>query len=129
MVIIHRGSRGIKTAVARSATVCDGEDAQTFAAWLAIHSPEMAAETIVNRGCEAEAVYPLGPLFNGGGRNVTVMSLNGKLNVGVISCPDLMPDLWRLVDDFHVAVEELLERRFRRAGEVFVAENGRTRAG
>ena len=36
-------------------------------------------------------------------------SLNGKLNVGVISCPDLLPDLWRLVDDFDVALEELLE--------------------
>ena len=37
------------------------------------------------------------------------MSLNGKLNVGVISCPDFVPDLWRLVDDFNVALEELLE--------------------
>ena len=37
------------------------------------------------------------------------MSLNGKLNVGVISCPDLLPDLWRLVDDFDVALAELLE--------------------
>ncbi len=60
-------------------------------------------------GCEVEAMYPLGPLFHGCGLNVTVMSLNGKLNVGVISCPDLVPDLWRLVDDFDVALEELLE--------------------
>jgi hypothetical protein len=30
-------------------------------------------------------------------------------NVGVISCPDLLPDLWRLVDDFDVALEELLD--------------------
>jgi diacylglycerol O-acyltransferase len=60
-------------------------------------------------GCEVEAMYPLGPLFHGCGLNVTVMSLNGKLNVGVISCPDLLPDLWRLVDDFDVALEELLE--------------------
>jgi diacylglycerol O-acyltransferase len=37
------------------------------------------------------------------------MSLNGKLNVGVISCADLLPDLWRLVDDFDAALEELLE--------------------
>ena len=42
---VHPG--GIKTAVARNATVCDGEDAQTFAEffdkYLALHSPEMAA--------------------------------------------------------------------------------------
>jgi diacylglycerol O-acyltransferase / wax synthase len=60
-------------------------------------------------GCEVEALYPLGPLFHGCGLNITAMSLNGKLNVGVISCPDVLPDLWRLVDDFDVALEELLE--------------------
>ena len=60
-------------------------------------------------GCEVEAMYPLGPLFDGCGLNVTAMSLNGKLNVGVISCPDLLADLWRLVDDFDVALEELLD--------------------
>src|ERR1700754_5082079 len=65
--------------------------------------------TLYFLGCEVEAMYPLGPLFHGCGLNITVMSLNGKLNVGVISCPDLMPDLWRLADDFNVALEELLE--------------------
>jgi WS/DGAT/MGAT family acyltransferase len=60
-------------------------------------------------GCEVEAMYPLGPLFHGCGLNVTAMSVNGKLNVGVISCPDLLPDLWRLADDFNIALEELLE--------------------
>jgi NADP-dependent 3-hydroxy acid dehydrogenase YdfG len=47
---VHPG--GIKTAVARNATVCDGEDARTLAEffdkYLALHSPEMAAETIVD---------------------------------------------------------------------------------
>jgi diacylglycerol O-acyltransferase len=60
-------------------------------------------------GCEVEAMYPLGPLFHGCGLNVTAMSLNGKLNVGVVCCPELLPDLWRLVDDFDVALEELLD--------------------
>jgi diacylglycerol O-acyltransferase len=64
--------------------------------------------TLYFLGCEANAIYPLGPLFHGCGLNVTVMSLNGKLNVGIISCPDLVPDLWRIADDFDVALEELL---------------------
>jgi short-subunit dehydrogenase len=46
---VHPG--GIKTAVARNATVADGENQQTFAEFfdkrLAIHSPKMAAERIV----------------------------------------------------------------------------------
>ena len=53
---VHPGF--IKTAVARNATVADGEDAQTLAEFfdkrLAIHSPEMAAETIVQRGCQGQ---------------------------------------------------------------------------
>src|SRR5262245_9295275 len=64
--------------------------------------------TLYFLGCEVEAIYPLGPLFHGCGLNVTVMSLNGKLNVGIVSCPDLVPDLWRLADGFDVALEELL---------------------
>ena len=47
---VHPG--GIKTAVARNATVCDGQDAQSVGAFfdrrLALHSPEMAADTIVD---------------------------------------------------------------------------------
>jgi diacylglycerol O-acyltransferase len=59
-------------------------------------------------GCEVKAMYPLGPVFHGSGLNITVMSLNGKLDVGIISCPDLLPDLWNLADDFAVGMEELL---------------------
>jgi hypothetical protein len=36
------------------------------------------------------------------------MSLNGKLDVGIVSCPELLPDLWDLADDFEVALDELL---------------------
>lgn len=59
-------------------------------------------------GCEVKAMYPLGPIFHGSGLNITVMSLSGNLDVGLISCPDLLPDLWPMADDFAVAMEELL---------------------
>ncbi|MBO0865957.1 MAG: DUF1298 domain-containing protein, partial [Mycobacterium sp.] len=59
-------------------------------------------------GCEVKAMYPLGPVFHGSGLNITVMSLNGKLDVGLIACPELVPDLWELADDFAVGMEELL---------------------
>ncbi|MBV8930087.1 MAG: DUF1298 domain-containing protein, partial [Mycobacteriaceae bacterium] len=60
-------------------------------------------------GGQVNGMYPLGPIFHGSGLNITVMSLAGKLNVGIISCPELLPDLWDLADDVHVALEELLE--------------------
>ena len=53
-------------------------------------------------------MYPLGPIFHGSGLNITVMSLSGKLDVGLISCPELLPDLWAMADDFAVTMEELL---------------------
>jgi diacylglycerol O-acyltransferase len=59
-------------------------------------------------GAEVKAMYPLGPIFHGSGLNITVMSLSGKLDVGLISCPELLPDLWTMADYFAVSMEELL---------------------
>jgi hypothetical protein len=59
-------------------------------------------------GAEVKAMYPLGPIFHGSALNITVMSLTGKLDVGLISCPELLPDLWDLADDFQIGLEELL---------------------
>ncbi|MGW0162947.1 WS/DGAT/MGAT family O-acyltransferase [Mycobacterium sp. NPDC003323] len=59
-------------------------------------------------GCEVKAMYPLGPIFHGSGLNITVMSLRGKLDVGIISCPELLPDLWEMADDFSLELDELL---------------------
>ncbi|RZT16215.1 diacylglycerol O-acyltransferase [Mycobacterium sp. BK558] len=59
-------------------------------------------------GCEVKAMYPLGPIFHGSGLNMTVMSLSGNLDVGIVSCPELLPDLWDMADDFDVALAELL---------------------
>lgn len=60
-------------------------------------------------GCEVKAMYPLGPIFHGSALNITVMSLNGKLDVGIVSCPELLPDLWDMADDFSAALDELLD--------------------
>jgi len=59
-------------------------------------------------GAEVEAMYPLGPIFHGAGLNITVMSLNGRLNVGLISCPELVPDLWDMADGFPLGIAALL---------------------
>lgn len=59
-------------------------------------------------GCEVQAMYPLGPIFHGSGLNITVISLNGSLDIGLNACPDLLPDLWEMADEFLVVMEELL---------------------
>jgi NADP-dependent 3-hydroxy acid dehydrogenase YdfG len=59
---VHPG--GIKTAVARNATVANDQNAQTFAEFfdkrLALHSPEMAAETIIDGVCKGRARVVIG---------------------------------------------------------------------
>jgi diacylglycerol O-acyltransferase len=60
-------------------------------------------------GSEVTAMYPLGPIFHGSGLNITVMSLTGNLDVGIVSCPELLPDLWDMADGFEVALSELLD--------------------
>lgn len=59
-------------------------------------------------GCRLDAMYPLGPLIAGAALNITVMSLNGRVGIGIMSCPDLVPDLWDLADAFPVALKELM---------------------
>jgi diacylglycerol O-acyltransferase / wax synthase len=60
-------------------------------------------------GCAVNAMYPLGPILAGAGLNITVMSLDGKLGVGIISCPDVLPDLWGIAELFPAALDELLQ--------------------
>jgi diacylglycerol O-acyltransferase / wax synthase len=60
-------------------------------------------------GCQVDTMYPLGPIIGSAGLNITVMSLNGELGIGIIACPDLLPDLWGIADAFPDALKELLE--------------------
>ncbi|KGI66832.1 wax ester/triacylglycerol synthase family O-acyltransferase [Mycolicibacterium rufum] len=64
--------------------------------------------TLYSCGAEVKALYPLGPIFHGSGLNITVMSVADTLNVGIISCPQLVDDLWDLADRFDAELGELL---------------------
>jgi diacylglycerol O-acyltransferase len=66
------------------------------------------ADKLYFLGAAIKALYPLGPIFHGSGLNITVMSLSGKLNIGIISCQQLVDDLWDLADRFEPALDELL---------------------
>lgn len=65
-------------------------------------------EQLYFMGCKLNGIYPLGPIIAGAGLNITVMSMNGRLGIGIISCPDLVPDLWDIADAFPAALKELL---------------------
>jgi WS/DGAT/MGAT family acyltransferase len=52
--------------------------------------------------------YPFGPVFHGAGLNITVISNDGHVDVGLIACREQAPDLWQLADDLPDALAELL---------------------
>jgi WS/DGAT/MGAT family acyltransferase len=58
-------------------------------------------------GATVEAIFPLGPLLPGAGMNVTVLSNLDRLDVGVMACPDLVDDVWEIVDALPDCLREL----------------------
>lgn len=58
-------------------------------------------------GARVTGFYPFGPVFHGAGLNVTVLSNDGRLDVGLIACRELVPDLWALADGLALALDEL----------------------
>jgi diacylglycerol O-acyltransferase / wax synthase len=60
-------------------------------------------------GAELDAGFPLGPVMDGMGVNITVMSYQGALNWGIIACPESIPMVWTLADAIPPALDELLE--------------------
>lgn len=58
-------------------------------------------------GAEVVGLYPFGPLVEGTGVNISVFSNAGSMNVGVITCPDLLPRPQTVVDDLRRGLTEL----------------------
>lgn len=59
-------------------------------------------------GARVTGIYPMGPLIANTGLNLTVLSRTGDLDVGVIACPDLIPDVSTITQGFIDAIQEML---------------------
>ena len=59
-------------------------------------------------GARVTGFFPFGPVFHGAGLNITVLSNDGHVDVGLIAARELVPDLWSLADDLPLALGELL---------------------
>lgn len=58
-------------------------------------------------GAKVTGIFPMGPVMEGTGVNLTVLSEAHHLNVGVMACPDLVPDVHQIGEGFVAAVDEL----------------------
>jgi WS/DGAT/MGAT family acyltransferase len=60
-------------------------------------------------GAKLVAIYPLGPILEGAGLNVTVLSNMDQVGFGFIACRELAPQLWDLADAVPDALAELVK--------------------
>ena len=64
---------------------------------------------LYSAGAKLLANYPVGPIIDGTGLNMTVMSYMDQLDFGLLACPDVLEDVWALADALHTALDELVE--------------------
>jgi len=58
-------------------------------------------------GARLVGVYPFGPLIEGSGLNITVLSNMGNMDIGVIACPDVVKDVDEVCDGIVDGIEVL----------------------
>jgi WS/DGAT/MGAT family acyltransferase len=64
-------------------------------------------ESLYCAGAELQTFYPVSAVAEGQGLNITVQSYRDHLDWGLISCRELVPDLWRFKDLFAESLEDL----------------------
>jgi WS/DGAT/MGAT family acyltransferase len=58
-------------------------------------------------GAELVAAYPMGPVMDGAGLNITVLSYRDHIDFGFMADRELIPDVWDMADGIRPAFEEL----------------------
>ncbi len=79
-----------------------------------VPGPGMALYT---GGAEVEAMYPMGPITDSAGLNITIFSYRGSIHFGLVACRETVPDLDRMVDHLQDSLDELSKAAEERAGE------------
>jgi diacylglycerol O-acyltransferase / wax synthase len=62
---------------------------------------------LYSAGAQMKAMYPMGPIADGVGLNITVMSYMGTMFFGLLACPEVVPDIWDLAAHMNEALNEL----------------------
>lgn len=68
-------------------------------------------------GAKLVALSPLGPIFEGAGLNITVLSYLDSIGFGLHACPDVIPDVWEMAALIPDAFEELAKAASTATGE------------
>lgn len=76
---------------------------------LVISNVRGPADPLYAAGARLVAAYPLGPLMEGAGMNITVVSHTGSVDFGVIACARSVPHAEDIAVGFSAAVAELFK--------------------
>ena len=60
-------------------------------------------------GAKLVANYPVSVITDGMGLNITVMSYNGDMDIGIVADRDQMPDVQKLIDWMHDELDALAD--------------------
>jgi diacylglycerol O-acyltransferase / wax synthase len=66
-------------------------------------------EPLYAAGARLVGVYPFGPVLDAIGINITVLSYTDSVGFGIMTCPDLVPDPWRLAEAIGPSLDELVK--------------------
>lgn len=59
-------------------------------------------------GAQVLGYFPISVISDvSGGLNITVFSYNGSVDVGIVACRDMVPDVWSIIDHLREALDEL----------------------
>jgi|SRR5581483_11213014 len=62
---------------------------------------------LYSAGARMLAMYPVGPITDGVGLNMTVMSYMGTMFFGINACPDVVDDVWAIARYVNESIEEM----------------------
>ncbi len=60
-------------------------------------------------GARITGMYPGSVIVEGMGLNITVLSYMDRIDIGLTSDPELVPDLWHMAELLPAALEELMQ--------------------
>ena len=63
---------------------------------------------IYHCGAEMKALYPLSPIADGVGLNMTLMSYRGSLDFGLLADREMVPDIWALLQGVEDELDDLV---------------------
>ncbi len=83
---------------------------------------------LYSAGARVVANYPMGPINDGAGLNITVLSYMHQLDFGVVTCRELIPDAWTIADGLGEALAELHKRAEAPAKKAPAAKKAKARS-